>query len=372
MSKDYYKILGVEKSASKAEIKKAYKKLAKKYHPDLNKGDKDSETKFKDVNEAASVLGDDGKRSQYDQFGSDGPGFQSGFNGFDFNDFGSSFDFGDIFDQFFGGGFGGRRSSVRRGSDLRFDMEITLEDAAFGTSQTILVPRNETCKSCEGTGAKDKDSIKTCDLCHGSGQIRKTQRTPFGLFQTQSTCDQCNGSGKIYKELCEYCDGNGVMPKKRKLKVTIPAGVDSGNRLRISGEGEAGLRGGPPGDLYVVVFVKRHRIFERDGHDIIVDVPISFTQAVFGDEIDVPTLKNKVKMKIPKGTQSHTVFNIRGKGIPVVNGYGKGDQKVKVIVQIPEKLTKKQREVLSEYGKEMGEQSKPQKGFFEKIKEVFE
>jgi len=371
MGKDYYNILGVEKNASRDEIKKAYKKLAKKYHPDLNKGDKESEKKFKEVNEAASILGDDNKRSQYDQFGSDGPQFQGGgtdFSGFDFSDFGTSFD--DIFDTFFGGGR--RRSTQRRGSDLRFDLEISLEEAAFGVEKTILVPRLESCEKCNGTGAKNPDSIKTCDKCHGSGVLRQAQRTPFGIFQTTTTCRDCGGSGKVYKDLCEHCDGEGVTRERKKLEISIPAGVDTGTRLRVAGEGEAGIRGGPKGDLYVVIFVKEHELFSRDGNDIKIDVPISFMQAVFGDQIEVPKLRGKVKMKIPAGTQSHTVFNIRSEGIPNVNGYGKGDEKVRVIVQIPEKLNKKQKEILQSYGKEMGEAAKPQKSFLKKIKNVFE
>jgi molecular chaperone DnaJ len=358
MGKDYYKILGVEKGASKEEIKKAYKKLAKKYHPDLNK-EEGSESKFKEINEAASVLGDEQKRQQYDQFGSDGMNFgQSGFGGGDFNEFfrggqGGGFDFEDIFDSFFGGGgmFGGRgrgrRGSVR-GSDLRYDLEITLEEAAFGVTKKIMVRKLERCSKCGGKGAVSDSDIKTCETCHGSGQVTQAKRTPFGIFQTTGPCSACHGQGKIIKNPCPMCDGNGRVEKEKKIEIKIPAGIEHMMRLRVSGEGEAGERGSPSGDLYVVVFIKEHEYFERHGDDIILEVPIPFTTVALGGDIEVPTLHGDVKLKIPSGTQSHTVFRIKGKGIQHMDGFGTGDQHTRVIVETPEKLNKKQKELLEE------------------------
>jgi len=370
MGKDYYETLGVSKDASKEEIKKAYKKLAKQYHPDINKDPSASE-KFKEINEAAAVLSDEQKRKQYDQFGS-AEGF-SGFNGFDFSEmFGGregfdSFDFGDIFDSFFGGGGSrrGRRNGPVRGSDLRFDIEINLEDAFLGIKKNVVIPRNETCEKCDGTGAKSKSDIKTCPDCNGSGQIRRTQQTPFGMFATTGPCRTCNGQGKVVKEFCDFCDGAGRTEKNRKIEITIPAGVETGSRLRIKGEGEAGLKGGPSGDLYVVIHVKEHDIFKREEDDVLIDVHISFTQAVLGDEINVPVLPDgNAKLKIPSGTQPSTIFRMRGKGIPHVRGYGSGDQLVKVIVDVPTKLNKKQKELVQNLHEELLGKPKKKKGFF--------
>lgn len=369
MSKDYYKILGVEKSASKEEIKKAYKQLAKKYHPDLNKGDDGSSEKFKEINEAASVLGDDNKREQYDQFGTTAESFggRGGFDfgSFDFSDFmGGSFDFGDIFDQFFGGGstgiFGGRRRrSPSRGSDLRYDMEITLEDAAFGTTKNIVIPRMEKCERCDGTGAQAKSDIINCETCHGTGVEKRTQRTPFGLFQSTTTCSKCGGEGRIVKDPCPVCDGEGRVKKTRKIEIKIPAGAETGTKLRITGEGEAGEKGAAAGDLYVVLYVQEHDVFERDGNDLFIEVPVSFVTAALGGEIDVKTLKGNAKLKIPSGTQSNTVFRMRGKGLPSLRGYSTGDQNVKVIIEVPKKLSTRQKELLKEFEKTAGK-----KGFF--------
>lgn len=368
MGKDYYEILGLGKEATKEEIKKAYKKLAKKYHPDINK-DPSAADKFKEINEAAAVLGDDEKRKRYDQFGSADAGFQ-GFSGFDSSDFFSgfeSFDFGDIFDQFFGGARRGRRGGPARGSDLRYDMEITLEDAAFGTEKNIVIPKLETCEKCEGTGAKSKSDIKTCPECNGSGVVRNTRRTPFGVFATTTRCSRCRGQGKIVKEFCDFCDGAGRVEKNKKIEVTIPAGVDDGSKLRITGGGEAGEQGGPSGDLYIVIHVKDHDTFKRDGKNIHLTVSISFTQAALGDEIEVPTLTGKAKLKIPVGTQPGTVFRMRGKGIKSLRGFGTGDEMVLVDVEVPKKLNKKQKELVQKLHEEFGgkvKKKKKKKGLF--------
>ncbi len=359
MGKDYYDILGVDKNASKEEIKKAYKKLAKEHHPDLNKGDPDSAEKFKELNEAASVLADEKKRKQYDQFGSDSfkNGNAGGFSDFNFSGFGggNQFDFGDIFDTVFGGGFSGFGGRKRgRGSDLRFDLEVTLEEAAEGVKKTIVIPRLEKCSRCGGTGAESDSDIKRCSTCNGSGHIQETRRTPFGLFRTNAPCSTCHGTGEIIKNICPICDGEGRTEKSRKLTVDIPAGVDDDNRLRMSGEGEAGERGQDPGDLYILIHVKPHEDFIRKGNDIFLDVNISFVQATLGDEIEVPTLKGKAKLKIPSGTQPHTVFRMRSKGIPNLNGYGRGDENVRVLVDIPTKVSRNQKELLKEFEKAKG------------------
>ncbi len=364
MAKDYYETLGVSKDSTKDQIKKAYKKLAKKYHPDLNK-DKDASDKFKEINEAASVLGDESKRKNYDQFGTADAGNFGG-GGFEGFDFGGGFDFDDLFSSLFGGGRRRQRSSAVRGSDLRFDLEITLEEAAEGVNKTVVIPRLETCSNCKGTGAKDGSSIKTCDQCNGQGVVQQTRRTPFGMFATTTTCPRCHGQGKMIKEYCPHCDGEGRIQKSRKLEVSIPAGADTGTRLRVVGEGEAGERGGPSGNLYIIIHVAEHKIFERDGTDLNIEVPLTITQVTLGCTVEVPTLKGKSKLKIPAATQTHTIFRMKGKGIPDINGYGKGDQMVKVIVQTPEKLTKKQKTLLNDLAKELdGKQKK--KSFLERV-----
>ena len=352
MAKDYYKILGVSKNATKDEVKKAYKRLAKKYHPDLNKDDPDAESKFKEINEAAAILADDEKRSQYDQFGTAESPF-GGVGGFNFEDIMSGFDFDSIFESFFGGNiFGGRRRGPRRGSDLRYDMEITLEEAAQGTKKTIAVPRAETCPECKGTGAKSDADIVNCPDCEGTGVSRRTMRTPFGMFSTQTTCRRCHGEGSMIKNPCKKCHGEGKIEITRKIEISIPAGAETGTNLRIHGEGEAGERGAETGDLYVIIHQKKHKLFERHGNDIYTEVPVSFVTAALGEEIEVPTLESKAKLKIPAGTQTDTVFRMKGKGIPSLHGYGKGSELIKVIVETPKKLTKKQKELLKEFNKE--------------------
>ncbi len=365
MSTDYYKILGVAKGATKDEIKKAYKKLAKKYHPDLNK-EADASEKFKEINEAASILGDDQKRAQYDRFGKAEPGASFDYRNFSQGNFGADFDFGDIFDMFFGGGFsgGGRRRNYR-GSDLRFDITLSLEEIAEDIEKKIKLRRLQACPLCNGKGAESESDITECKTCNGAGRVTSTRRTPFEMFQTTTTCNVCRGEGKIVANPCSKCDGKGRVLETSEIKINIPAGVEHGMRLRIAGEGEAGIKGGPSGDLYVIVHVEDHEIFERQGDDLYVEIPISFSQAALGDTIEVPTLDGKTKLKIPSGTQSHTIFRVKNKGIPHLNRHGRGDEKVKVKIETPSKLSKKQEEILKNFQKASGE--KPSSSFFKGI-----
>ena len=355
--KDYYETLGVSKDATKEDIKKAYKRLAKQYHPDLNK-DSGATEKFKEINEAASVLGDDEKRANYDRFGTaDVSGGFGGtdFSGFDFSDFfrgGEGTDFEDIFDSFFGGGGGGRRRrGPQRGSDLRYDLEISLEECAFGATKHVVIPRMATCDRCSGTGAQHSGDVKNCDVCGGKGVETRVQRTAFGIFQQTTTCHKCRGEGKVVKNPCPVCDGDGRIQKNTKIEIEVPKGAEEGTKLRVRGEGEAGERGSQSGDLYVVLHIKEHDTFTREEDDINTEVPINFTQACLGDEIEVPTLEGKAKLRIPAGTQTDTIFRMKGKGIPSLRGYGTGSENVKVIVKVPEKLTKRQRELLEEFDK---------------------
>lgn len=378
MSKrDYYEVLGVEKSATDDQIKKAFRKLARKYHPDVNRDNpKEAEEKFKEANEAYEVLSDAERRAQYDQFGhaafENGGGGAGGFGGFSSGGAGG---FGDIFDMFFGGngggfgGFGGsRRPGPERGSDLRYDLEVEFEEAAFGKEVELNIPRTEECKTCHGTGAANGTKAETCPNCHGTGQIQFTQNTPFGRMMNTRTCDRCNGEGSIVKNPCKDCGGKGKKRVKRKISVKIPAGVDNGSRIRVSNAGEAGTRGGSNGDLYVYIFVKPHKLFKREGTEVICEVPITFVQATLGDEIEVPTLDGKVKMKIPEGIQSGTVLRLKDKGIPYLRGQGRGDQHVRVKVLTPQKLNDKQKEMLREFGKATGESVNPeQKSWFKKF-----
>ena len=367
MTKDYYKTLGIESNATKEQIKKAYKNLAKKYHPDLNKS-KDADEKFKEINEAAAVLADDEKRTKYDQYGTTAEQFGHGFEGFDFSDFmsdvsGAGFDFDSIFEGFFGGRSPFRQKrGPRRGADLRCDMEITLNDAAEGAKRHIVIPRLESCTKCHGSGAESESDIVSCPDCNGSGSKKITQRTPFGLLSTTTTCGKCTGQGKYIKEECVVCDGTGVVKKTRKLDINVPAGAEEGTNLRVHREGEAGEKGAEPGDLYVIIHLKEHEIFERHGDDIYVKIPIQFTIAALGGEIEVPTLDGKAKLKIPAGTQNNTIFRMEGKGIPYLHDHDRGDENVEVIIDVPERLSKKQKELLKEF-----EQTSKKKGFFGKI-----
>ncbi|MBW2963930.1 molecular chaperone DnaJ [Candidatus Woesearchaeota archaeon] len=377
MAKDYYDILGVPKTATRDEIKKAYKRLAKKYHPDVNK-ELGSAEKFKEINEAAAVLGDDQKRAHYDKFGTAefpggaGPGAGFDFSGFDFG--GGNFDFDDLFESLFAGGpFGGfrtqRRRGPRQGADLRYDIELELEDAVKGAVKHIRIPRYETCSRCSGSGAEPGSSVTTCPDCNGSGVMSRTQRTPFGMFQTTSTCRRCHGEGKTIDKPCSECDGDGRIEAEREIKIDIPAGVDDGTTLRLGGQGEAGEKNARPGDLYVVTHVRPNKIFERRGNDLYVEVPISFVTAVLGDHIEVPTIDGKAKLKIPEGTQSNTLFRMSGKGVPYLQGSSVGSQFVRVVVHTPDSLNTKQKSALKEFAKAMGDKISPKKTFLEKVKE---
>lgn len=374
MSKrDYYEVLGLGKDASADDIKKAYRKLARQYHPDVNKAD-DAETKFKEVKEAYDTLSDDQKRAQYDRFGHVDP--NQGFGGFGggagAGDFGG---FGDIFDMFFGGGGGGRQrnpNAPQRGADLQYTMTIEFKEAVFGKEMDITIPRTEECDHCHGNGAKPGTKPETCSTCRGTGQQEVVQNTAFGRIVNRRVCQACNGSGKLIKDKCSNCHGSGKVKKQRKIHVRIPAGVDDGAQLRVSGEGEQGLRGGPPGDLYVVIRVKSHEFFERENDDIYCEVPLTFTQAALGDEIEVPTLDGRVKLKIPAGTQTGTYFRLKGKGVPRLRGYGQGDQHVRVVVVTPSNLKPEQVELLKQFAHLSGEDTHDkQQSFFERMKKAF-
>jgi len=366
--RDYYEVLGVGKDASADELKKAYRKLAREYHPDVNKA-ADAEQKFKDVKEAYDVLSDDGKRDTYDRYGHVDPnqGFGGG-GGADFNG-----GFGDIFDMFFGGG-GGRRdpNAPQRGNDLQYTMTIDFKEAVFGKETEVTIPRTESCDTCSGSGAKPGTKPETCSVCHGSGQQEVVQNTPFGRMVNRRACSNCSGSGRVIKEKCGTCHGAGKVKRQRKINVRIPAGVDEGAQIRLSGEGEAGLRGGPAGDLYIVIRVKSHDFFERDGDDIYCEVPLTFAQAALGDEIEIPTLTEKVKLKIPAGTQTGTFFRLKGKGVPRLRGYGQGDQHVKVTVVTPTNLSEEQRELLRQFaGISKETTSEHHESIFDRMKKAF-
>ncbi|PFG05644.1 molecular chaperone DnaJ [Bacillus sp. es.034] len=373
MSKrDYYEILGVGKDASKDEMKKAYRKLSKKYHPDINK-EADADEKFKEISEAYEVLSDDQKRAQYDRFGHTDP--NQGFGGgadFGGGGFGG---FEDIFNTFFGGGGGGRRrdpNAPRQGADLQYTMSLTFEEAVFGKETEIEIPREEECDTCHGSGAKPGTKVNTCSHCNGSGQLNVEQNTPFGRIVNRRVCHYCNGTGKQIKEKCSTCGGAGKVQKRRKIAVKIPAGIDDGQQLRVTGQGEPGINGGPAGDLYVVFHVRSHDFFERNGDDIYCEMPVTFAQAALGDEIEVPTLHGKVKLKVPAGTQTSTRFRLKGKGVPNVRGYGTGDQHVQVKVVTPSKLTDKQKQLLREFADISGQVPDEQhESFFDKVKKAF-
>ena len=376
--RDYYEVLGVSKSASEQELKSAYRKLAMKYHPDKNQGDKEAEAKFKEINEAYEVLSDAEKRKLYDQFGHAGVnqngGGYGGFGQGGFEGFGGFGGFEDIFSEMFGGGFGSsqrRKAGPRKGADIRVDVDLKFEEAAFGVEKEIEFLRSDDCPTCNGSGAAPGKGTKTCSKCGGSGEIRYSQRTLFGESISVRECDSCNGTGKIPEEVCHTCKGKTKVRKKHRVKVKIPAGVDSGNVLTVRGEGNQGEKGGPRGDVQVYMRVSSHKLFDRDGDDVIYEMHISFATATFGSEVTVPTLDGKVKYKIEPGTQSGTVFRLKGKGIPVLQGYGRGDQYVKVIVDVPTKLSDSQKKALREFAKEMGEEIDPdKKNFFNKMKDA--
>ncbi|MFI3325279.1 MAG: molecular chaperone DnaJ [Clostridia bacterium] len=376
--RDYYEVLGVQKGASDDEIKKSYRKLAKKYHPDLNPDNKEAEIKFKEANEAYEVLSDNDKKARYDQFGHAGvdPNFGGGAGGG--NPFqGGGFDVNDIFESFFGGGFGGggRRgnpNAPRRGTDCESTVTITFEEAAKGVTKDIKYQQVEKCSDCGGSGAQKGTSPKTCPNCGGSGQVKINQRTPFGVVQSATTCDKCRGTGKIIEQSCKTCDGKGRVRRTKTIEVSIPAGIDDEQVLNVSGRGNAGVNGGPNGDLRVYVTVRPHAIFQRKGNDVWCELPITLTQACLGDEVIVPTLDGKVSYSIHEGTQPGDVFKLKGKGIPSVHGRGKGDQYVQVVVEIPKNLSKKQKDILREFDDKMEEKNyQKRKNFFGKIKDLF-
>lgn len=387
MSKrDYYDVLGVSKDASDSEIKKAYRKAAMKYHPDKYSGASDSEkheaeVKFKEINDAYQVLSDSNKKAQYDRFGhaafeQGGAGGAGGFGGFG-GGFGDFEDLGDIFSSFFGGagGFGGGGSARRRvqpGADLRYTVEVSLEEAAKGIEKTIKYKRKGQCGTCNGTGAEPGSDMKTCSHCNGQGRIKQVQRTMLGNFENVVECSHCSGTGKVPEKSCSTCGGTGIQNETVEKKVKIPAGIDDGQRLRLSGLGEASTTGGPNGDLYIFVRVKAHPIFERMDDDIVCEVPISYTIATLGGEIKIPTLEGELKMKVPAGTQTGKVFKLREKGMPSTRGYKNGDQLVKVIVEVPVNLNEKQKELLEAFEASLKDKNyKMKKTFFDKLKDLF-
>jgi molecular chaperone DnaJ len=366
--RDYYEVLGVQKTVSAQELKSAFRKVALQYHPDRNPGNHEAEEKFKEASEAYEVLSDPERRGRYDRFGHAGMGGGAGgdpfggFQGVNINDI-----FGEIFGDIFGGR-GGRGRASNRGSDLRFNLEISFEEAAFGCRPKVPIPRPKKCDTCSGTGSKSAAPPKTCGTCGGAGEVRFTQ----GFFAVSRPCNECGGTGAVVPDPCGKCKGSGKVPNDEVIEVNIPPGVDNGTRVRLSGLGEPGDRGGPAGDLYVTVIVREHPLFQREDYDVFCEVPISFVQAALGAKIDVPTLDGKVKMTIPEGSQSGKVFRLKGKGIPHLHSGQRGDQHVRVIVETPTGLTPKQRELLEKFAESSGEEAHPQsKNFFEKVRELF-
>ena len=381
--RDYYEVLGIGKNASDAEIKNAYRKLAKKYHPDLNPGDKAAEEKFKEVNEANDVLSDPQKRQRYDQFGFAGvdPNYGAGQPGGGFGGFGGGFggvDLGDLFGDIFGGGFGGfaggrqNPNGPRRGHDVQASVVLTFEEAAHGCAKTITVNRKETCPTCSGSGAAPGTQPETCAQCGGRGVVLTQQRTPFGVMQSQQPCPQCGGRGKIIKNPCATCRGTGKTSTRKTLEVNIPAGIDDDQNIALRGQGDAGSAGGPSGDVIVHVSVKPDAIFERRDSDVYIRVPITFSQAVLGAEVEAPTVDGKVKLQVPEGTQSGKVFRLRGQGIQYLNGRGRGDEYVTVEIEVPKKLTRTQREALKAFEDTLRDDNyEKRKGFFKNLKDRF-
>ena len=386
--RDYYEVLGIGKNATDAEIKSAYRKLAKKYHPDLNPGDKEAEDKFKEVNEANDVLSDPQKRQRYDQFGFAGvdPNYAAA-NGGGAGGFGGGFggvDLGDIFGDIFGGGFGGGFSGFgggsstrtanapRKGHDIQASVILTFEEAAHGCSKKITINRQDTCPDCGGTGAAKGTSPETCPDCGGRGYVVTQQRTPFGVMQSQQPCSHCGGRGTIIRNPCKTCRGTGKTAARKSLEINIPAGIDDDQNIALRGQGDAGSNGGPAGDVIVHVTVKADPMFERDGYDVTIHVPITFSQAVLGDDVEVPTVDGRIVQHIPEGTQSGTKFRLRGQGIQYLNGRGRGDQYVIVDVEIPKKVTRAQREALKAFEDSMKEDNyEKRKGFFKNLRDRF-
>ena len=386
--RDFYEVLGIGKNATDAEIKSAYRKLAKKYHPDLNPGNKEAEEKFKEVNEANDVLSDPQKRQRYDQFGFAGVdpnyaaangggagGFGGGFGGVDLGDI-----FGDIFGGGFGGGFGGfgggsstrTANAPRKGHDIQASVILTFEEAAHGCSKKITINRQDTCPDCGGTGAAKGTSPETCPDCGGRGYVVTQQRTPFGVMQSQQPCSHCGGRGTIIRNPCKTCRGTGKTAARKSLEINIPAGIDDDQNIALRGQGDAGSNGGPAGDVIVHVTVKADPMFERDGYDVTIHVPITFSQAVLGDDVEVPTVDGRIVQHIPEGTQSGTKFRLRGQGIQYLNGRGRGDQYVIVDVEIPKKVTRAQREALKAFEDSMKEDNyEKRKGFFKNLRDRF-
>ncbi len=369
--RDYYEVLGVSKGASEDEIKRAYKKLARKYHPDMNPGDKEAEEKFKEVNEANEVLSDPEKKARYDQFGFAGvdPSYGAGAGGA--GGYGGGFDFGDlgdIFGSFFGGGFGGgqsRRNGPQRGESIRASVAVTFTEAAFGCEKEVSIERSEQCASCKGSGCAPGTTPEICPDCHGSGMVQVQQRTPMGVFASSRPCQRCRGTGKIIHQPCADCGGSGAVRKRKTIKVTIPAGIDHGQTISLRGQGNAGKNGGPAGDLLITVMVRPHELFRREGNDVFCEAPITFRQAVLGATLEIPTIDGPVKYDIPEGTQTGTVFRLRGKGIPALNGRGRGDQYVTVTIETPRNLNREQKEALKRFDETLGESSyEKRKSFF--------
>ena len=370
---DYYEVLGIQKGASEDEIKKAYKKLARKYHPDMNPGDKEAEEKFKEVNEANEVLSDPEKKARYDQFGFAGvdPNYGAGAGG---GAYGGGFDFGDlgdIFGSFFGGGFGGgqRRNpnAPQRGESIRASVSVSFTEAAFGCEKSVTLERSEQCPTCKGNGCAPGTTPEICPDCHGTGTVQTRRQTPMGVFASNGPCRKCGGTGRLIHQPCPDCRGTGAVRKRKTIKVNIPAGIDHGQTISLRGQGTAGKNGGPAGDLLITVMVQPHELFRRDGVDVFCEAPITFAQAVLGAELEIPTIDGKVKYSIPEGTQTGTVFRLKGKGIPVLNGRGRGDQYVTVTIETPRNLNKEQREALRRFSETLGESNyEKRKSFFKK------
>ena len=371
--RDYYEVLGIQKGASEDEIKKAYKKLARKYHPDMNPGDKEAEEKFKEVNEANEVLSDPEKKARYDQFGFAGvdPNYGAGAGG---GAYGGGFDFGDlgdIFGSFFGGGFGGgqRRNpnAPQRGESIRASVSVSFTEAAFGCEKSVTLERSEQCPTCKGNGCAPGTTPEICPDCHGTGTVQTRRQTPMGVFASNGPCRKCGGTGRLIHQPCPDCRGTGAVRKRKTIKVNIPAGIDHGQTISLRGQGGAGKNGGPAGDLLITVMVQPHELFRRDGVDVFCEAPITFAQAVLGAELEIPTIDGKVKYSIPEGTQTGTVFRLKGKGIPVLNGRGRGDQYVTVTIETPRNLNKEQKEALRRFSETLGESNyEKRKSFFKK------